>query len=284
MNWERVKHTWPNASASRFVSVAPHQWFVQETGTGGTVLLLHGAGGSSHSWRDVFPALADSFNVITIDLPGQGFTRLGAKSRCGIKDISADIETLLGEIEADSLQAIIGHSAGVAIALQLALNGNCCSNETRIIGINAALGHFKGLAGMLFPVLAKALSRAPFIPEVFAQTANADRLIASTGSKIDMAGMEQYRQLIADPDHVAATLAMMSQWHLDPLLAALPKINQKTLFLAGARDKTVPPDTSERAANRMPNATFECWEDFGHLIHEEVPEQIAARIRDFVLT
>ena len=48
-------------------------------------------------------------------------------------------------------QAIIGHSAGAALALRLA--EILPQTPRAIVGLNAALGNFDGLAGVLFPSL-----------------------------------------------------------------------------------------------------------------------------------
>ena len=72
---------WPNRNASRHVFCAPHLWHVQEIGSGPTLLMIHGAGGASHSWRGLVPVLADHYHLVIVDLPGQGFTRLGARHR-----------------------------------------------------------------------------------------------------------------------------------------------------------------------------------------------------------
>ena len=43
-------------------------------GDGPDLLLLHGSGAATHSWRDLAPLLARDFRVIAPDLPGHGFT------------------------------------------------------------------------------------------------------------------------------------------------------------------------------------------------------------------
>ncbi|WP_237267622.1 alpha/beta fold hydrolase BchO [Sulfitobacter alexandrii] len=145
------------SAQSRFVLCKPHKWHVQELGRGPTVLLVHGAGGATQSWRHLMPILAETFHVIAVDLPGQGFTRLGARQRCGLEPMAEDLARLCAA-EGWQPRAIIGHSAGAAIALQMALTLN---PVPRVVGINAALGNFRGLAGVVFPLMAKALAMTP---------------------------------------------------------------------------------------------------------------------------
>ncbi len=66
---------WPGRSVSRIVQSKPHRWHVQVTGKGPDVLLLHGAGASSHSWASLIGHLDTSHRVIALDLPGHGWTR-----------------------------------------------------------------------------------------------------------------------------------------------------------------------------------------------------------------
>ena len=74
LSWERDGRDWPNREASRFVEAGGLRWHVQQMGRGPVLLLLHGTGASTHSWRALLPLLAKSFTVVAPDLPGHGFT------------------------------------------------------------------------------------------------------------------------------------------------------------------------------------------------------------------
>ena len=68
MEWSEI-YTWPNADLSRRITGPVHRWHVQESGDGPLILLLHGAGGSTHSYRALLPHLAKFARVIALDLP-----------------------------------------------------------------------------------------------------------------------------------------------------------------------------------------------------------------------
>ena len=55
---------WPNAAHSQFVRAAGLDWHVQIMGSGPTLLLLHGTGAATHSWRDLMPFLAEHFTLV----------------------------------------------------------------------------------------------------------------------------------------------------------------------------------------------------------------------------
>ncbi len=281
MDWAR-NGDWPQAKHSRFVLSKPHKWHVQEMGAGPTLLLLHGAGGATQSWRHMFQPLSNSYHLIAIDLPGQGFTKLGAQNRCGLQDMSEDI-ALLCDQEGWAPDALIGHSAGAAIALQMAQR---MDTAPPIVGINAALGNFKGLAGVAFPLIAKALASTPWVAHVFtasnARPKSVQRLLDGTGSKLPIEDQEFYRRLVSDKSHVAGTLSMMAQWQLDPLLESLATHPSPTLLITGANDKAVPPATSTEVAAKMPDARVVDLPELGHLAHEENGPLIAAEMRSFL--
>lgn len=273
VDWAKENKTWPLTQHSRFVLCKPHCWHLQDIGEGPLVLLIHGAGGSTHCWQHLIPYLAKNHRVVAIDLPGQGFTKLGAQHRCGLDNMAEDI---LAVLAAEDLHpdALIGHSAGAAIALRMAE----IKPGPQVVGVNAALDTFQGIAGVLFPVLAKTIAITPLAATLFSATASQGtvaRIIEGTGSVLQPSDLAIYRRLVASRTHVQATLLMMSQWKLEPLLGRLPQITAKTLLIAASGDKAVPPATSQRAAEQMPNATSVTLPGLGHLAQEEDPQAIA---------
>ena len=275
MRWPRDAKDWPMRDASRHVLCKPHRWHLQDAGTGPTILLIHGAGGATQSFRHLFPILAQSNRVIAIDLPGQGFTQLGGRGRCGLDAMAEDMIRLLRQDDITP-DLIVGHSAGVPIALRLCELG--LRPPHGIVGINAALGNFKGVAGWLFPAMAKVLAATPLSAEVFCATttpASVQKLIAGTGSTLGDAGHALYLRLARDSSHVGATLSMMAQWSLDALLGRLSQIDTQVTLIVGENDKAVPPQTSKDAATQLRRADVITLPGLGHLAHEEDAPSIA---------
>ncbi|MEM8592048.1 MAG: alpha/beta fold hydrolase BchO [Pseudomonadota bacterium] len=279
MDWARLKDSWPHAAASRFIPTGgAGRWHVQIMGNGPDLLLLHGAGGATQSWRGLMPLLADDFRCIAIDLPGQGFSRPRVPGRYGLDAMAKDIASLAWS-EGWKPAALIGHSAGAALALRMAEDGV----SEHVIGINAALGKFEGVAGWAFPLAAKLMALNPFTAMLFSSTTSSApavrRLLQSTGSKIDPEGQRLYQTLVGNPRHVDGTLRMMAAWNLDPLIARLPRNMAQTTLLAGELDTTVPPRVSDFAAARLPRARVVHLAGLGHLAHEEAPDTVALQVR-----
>lgn len=277
MDWVRDKDIWPNTEYSRLLDIRPHRWHVQEAGQGPTLLLLHGAGGATQSWRNLLPILAGSFHVVAPDLPGQGFTRIGSRQRLGLRPLAEDIMRLCDEARW-SPHAIIGHSAGAALALELARH----MPINTVIGLNAALSKFEGVAGWLFPLMAKVMALNPLIPPFLARMSGGEarvrELLASTGSQLDAQGVALYQKLMSDKGHIDGTLSMMAQWNIDPLLQKLPEIDTDICLMIGLKDGTVQPESSRRAAVMLPNASVMEFAELGHLMHEDHAQTIADAI------
>ncbi|WP_425099676.1 alpha/beta fold hydrolase BchO [Tropicibacter sp. S64] len=286
MDWARDLPDWPSHALSRRVSCPPHAWHVQETGRGPTLLLLHGAGSSTHTWRGIVPLLANRVHLVALDLPGQGFTQAGTRHRLGLNGMTEDIASLCNR-EGWRPTAIVGHSAGACLALTLSrILVTPEGTPPAVIGINAALGHFDGIAGWLFPVLAKLMALNPLTALAFSAgpgpLRRAERLIAGTGSHLDAEGLRLYARLISDRAHVDGTLRMMASWTIDPLLDSLPEIAARCLLITASGDRAVPPQISAQAARRLRHAQLCKIDGFGHLVHEEAPERIAPLLCDWI--
>ncbi len=86
--------TGPTVNASRFVEAAGIRWHVQRMGEGPPLLLIHGTGAATHSWRALLPLLAQHFDVIAPDLPGHGFTQSPPSHRLSLPGMAADVSRL----------------------------------------------------------------------------------------------------------------------------------------------------------------------------------------------
>lgn len=278
---EREGRDWPHRAASRFVQDGGVRWHVQVMGQGPAILLLHGTGASTHSWRDIMPALAGCYTVIAPDLPGHGFTRGRVSGGPTLPRMARALRGLLEHLEAKPV-AIVGHSAGAAIALELARG-----HDTPVIGFSPALTPFPGLAARLFPALAKMLFVNPFVPSIFARMARrpgeVERFIhRATNSRIDTTGLRCYTALIGNSDHCAGALAMMAHWDLETLSRQLPSISSPVLLAHGTNDNAVPFTSAQQACTRLPDAKLVPLEGLGHLAHEEQPDQAAGLILQFL--
>ncbi len=280
--WERDGADWPNREAGRFVEADGLRWHVQVAGTGPVLLLLHGTGASTHSWRDIVPRLARRFTVVAPDLPGHAFTRTPSPERMSLAGMATGLAALLRALGVTP-RIVVGHSAGAAIMARMALDGAIA--PAGLIGLNGALLPIGGVVGRVFSPLAKLFARSAILPRLFAWRA-ADAavvagLIEQTGSTLDPRGLALYGRLVADPVHAAAALGMMAHWDLWTLERDLPHLAPPLVLVVGGNDRTIAPTEAFRVRDRLPAAAVEYVRGLGHLAHEERPDRIVAVVERY---
>ncbi|MEO8317890.1 MAG: alpha/beta fold hydrolase BchO [Bradyrhizobium sp.] len=282
LGWDRDGADWPNRDASTFVEAAGYRWHVQRMGEGPPLLLIHGTGAATHSWRGLLPLLARDFSVIAPDLPGHGFTQSPPAHRLSLPGMATDLGTLLRKLDVRP-EITIGHSAGAAILARMCLTGRMAPRL--LVSLNGAFMPFGGVANHLFSPLAKLLVLNPLVPRVFAwQASNAgavERLITNTGSTIDRQGIALYRKLVRNPAHVAAALRMMANWKLEPLLHDLPRLEAKLVLVVADNDRSILPNVAQQVREILPDAVIERLPGLGHLAHEEQPQLIAELVMKY---
>ena len=193
---------WPHRDLSRFVTAAGLRWHVQHAPhpdpDAPTVLLLHGTGASTHSWRELIPLLQPQVAVLALDLPGHGFSAMPDASAvpelCSLPGMARGVAALLQTLSITPA-TVVGHSAGAALACRMALDGLLA--PARLVSVNGALLPLDGWAGQFFSPMAKLLAKAPLVPELFSwRAAQADvlqKLLDGTGSRLDGEGQALYR-------------------------------------------------------------------------------------------
>lgn len=280
LDWATDGADWPGREHSRFVEAGGLRWHVQSLGDDGPVwLLLHGTGASTHSWRALAPQLARHGRVVMPDLPGHAFSGALPPMQRSLPGMAAALRALLQRLQLQPA-VVLGHSAGAALMLQMALDEAPDVVEAQtLIGLNAALLPFEGWAGVVFPPLARLLALNPIVPWFTARQARdraaVHRLIDSTGSTLDDDGTQWYARLMRSPGHIAGVLAMMADWDLAGLQRRLGRWPHAVHLLVGERDRAVPPSQAERLASRWPAAVLHPLTGLGHLAHEEAPQRVA---------
>lgn len=277
--WSRDGGDWPNRDASQFVEAAGLRWHVQTLGQGPPLLLLHGTGAATHSWRGLAPILARHFAVVAPDLPGHGFTQAPPAHRLSLPGMASDIGQLLRVLGVKP-EIVVGHSAGAAILARMCLDGKIASRL--LVSLNGAFMPFGGVAHHLLSPLTKLFAVNPMTPRLFAWQASksgtVERLLQNTGSTIDAQGTALYRKLVRDPAHVAAALRMMANWRLEPLLHDLPRLAATLVLVTAANDRSISPLVAQQVREILPQAMIERLPGLGHLAHEEQPQAIARLI------
>jgi len=280
MQWANYRSTWPHAQHSQFIQAGGIQWHVQIMGQGPVLLLLHGTGSGSFSWRGLMPLLSAHFQVIAPDLPGHAFTSRGPEGSLSLQGMSEGLRALLLQLNVTP-SIIGGHSAGAAIAANMLLQQRALS-QTQLIGFNPAWLPLPGLPSLIFRPAAKLAAINPVSAWATAKLASKpamiEKSILQTGSQLDAQGLVLYQSVFSHSGHVHSVLNMMAAWQLDTLSKSLPQLENKVSILVGMQDQTVPPSMAHEACKLMPQARVFEQHGLGHLAHEEDPAGTAQLI------
>jgi len=249
-------------------------------GSGPVVLLIHGSGAATHSWRGLAPRLAEACTVIAPDLPGHGFSSLPVVSQQTMRGFASGLAALLDALGLGAPRALIGHSAGAAVAARMVLDG--WLQPRCLIALNAALLPLPGLPGLLFAPAARLLAGRMLLARLVAlqgrQPGAVRRLLDGSGSRIDDEGQRCYERLLSNPVHVSNVLKTMANWDLDGLARELPRLGCPITLIHGVDDGMIPVREIERLRHCLPQAELCLLPGLGHLAHEEAPERVAGEL------
>lgn len=282
-DWARDANDWPNRTHSRFIHAGGIDWHVQIAGSGPVMLMLHGTGAATHSWRDMLVDLAAHYTVIAPDLPGHGFTEQPARAGMTLPGMAKNVAALLKVLDVVP-EYTVGHSAGAAVLAEMCLDGMIAPKV--IISLNGAMLPlpFHGIAAPLIRPLTKLFASNPVVPVLFAWQASdgrvIEKLLAGTGSKIDAIGKKFYGRLARHSGHAGAALTMMANWDLVTFSSRLPELKTQLILVAAENDRSIPASDAQRVKALLPSAEIRDVPKLGHLAHEEEPAMLVGLIEE----
>jgi esterase len=241
---------------------------VHAMGAGAPVVLLHGLFGSARNLGGVQRVLAGRFRVLSLDLRNHG-----ASPHDPVMDypaMAADVlETLAAEAALPA--AIVGHSMGGKVAMQIALQAP--DQVQRLVVAD--------IAPVRYPSHFGAFAAAMLTVPPTATRPEADAILASA---VDDPAVRSFLLHNFRPG---------DGWRigLPEIAAALPQIEEWTttglypgpvLFVTGARSDYVKAADQPVIRALFPAARFVAIKDAGHWLHAEQPAAFAATVEAFL--
>jgi pimeloyl-ACP methyl ester carboxylesterase len=228
-----------------------------------TIVFLHGAGGSHHTWRDQWAGLKGVARLVIPDLPGHAGSLGSPKDTVeGYADWLADFvkETGLGKF------ILAGHSMGGAVALQAALS--------RIKGLEALILAGTGAKLKVNPVIFDGIAGRfkEFAPELveWMMARSSDQLLREDITR-DV--------LSTRPSTFAADFRACDAFDVRGRLGG---IDVPTLVIVGDDDRLTPLKYSEFLATNIRGAVLKILHDAGHVAMLEKPTGMNNVIASFV--
>jgi pimeloyl-ACP methyl ester carboxylesterase len=255
------------------------RWIAAEaTGSGPTVLLLHGIPGAGAVWNRVGDRLAAGHRVICPDLIGFGHSARSDDIRVLWADAQADgVLALLDDLEV-TRALVVGHDFGGPVAAHLMAKA-----PSRFAGLVLASTNTFGdtpipfpLSGILWPgiggIWARMLFSAPSLRMMVRQGVgtNAPRLDPSV--------------YVGDRGQVEAIRAIFSTAlrelakRYQPITDTLQGVHVPTRVVWGDRDPFFPLAQAERTAGLIEGATVTVLAGAGHFLPAERPTELADTI------
>jgi pimeloyl-ACP methyl ester carboxylesterase len=259
-------------------------------GDGPALLLLHGIGDSSESWREVFGALSRDFTVIAPDLLGHGAS---AKPRAdySIGGFANGMRDLLSVLDVERA-TIVGHSLGGGVAMQFAYQYPERCERLVLVGaggVSRSVNPLLRAASLPGAALAIGTLR---VPAVHRQVRTMVGVLERLGTSAGLDGPDLLRVVDALPDHDARrafirTLRAVVD-HRGQVVTMLDRsylaAGMPTLVVWGTRDAVVPVHHARIAHAAMPGSRLELFRGAGHFPHRSDPERFVSLLRDFVAT
>jgi pimeloyl-ACP methyl ester carboxylesterase len=267
-----------SAMVTRFDEIDGLRLRVAEGGVQGatTVLMTSPWPESIFGFRNIWPALADRFHIVALDLPGFG----QSQSRPDVLNPSAMGDLLLEALSAFGLKAphIVAQDVGTSAALFAALaQPDAFASLTIGSGVmheELATGSLKDL--MESPTLdgLAGLDGAQLITDAL------HRLLPT----LDQESLADY-QASYKGDRFAVSAQYVRNYHkwLPQLRLALPRVYTPVNVLYGRRDPLVPRVHAEILVRGLPNVRHTPL-DSGHLAWEEVSGDYTAELLDWITT
>ncbi len=259
--------------------------YVEESGHGEPVVLLHGMGASTYEWRFIVPRLARTHRVLNLDLKGFGRSDKPEDGRYSPIDQAALVKAFLIR-EGLTGVTLVGHSlgGGIALATTLILNRSDPTAIKRLVLIDSA-AYPQPISGTLEflrdPILGR-VGLALLLPEVITSLA-----LTGDGSKSSATPQDirAYARPLYDDGGKEALIATAQQIvppNAEQLTRAYPTIQQPALLIWCRKDDVVPLAIGERLARNLPNARLHVLDVCGHVPIEEEPRATSRLISRFL--
>lgn len=277
----------------RFVTAGDVQMYVQEAGplNGPLVVLMHGTGAWSETWRATLDALAaNGWRAMAIDLPPFGYSERPRGGRYAKAEQGARIVGLLETLGVPSA-VLVGHSFGGGPTVEAALQAP--ARVRGLVLVDAALGIVGETApaaersALVRGALDSGLVRTSLVAAFLTNPLFTRQLLRSFVA--DPAAATDARVAVYQrPLSVWGTTAAVATWL--PQLVAPPapsrsespaayrELAMPVVAIWGDRDTVTPLSQGEQLVALVPHGKLEVISGVGHIPQIENPDELNARL------
>jgi pimeloyl-ACP methyl ester carboxylesterase len=259
---------------------------ILSAGKGDPVVCVHGLGGTKASFLPTVAALADSYRVIAVDLPGFGESDKPIAAAYDAPYFANAVTALMDELGLESAH-IVGNSLGGRVGIELGLLHP--ERVRRLVLLSPALAwlrerRFKLLLRLPLPRLGLIQPTPRFIAEPIVR-----RLIPGADRGWVASGVDEFLRCYLTPRGRTAFYEAARNIYLDEpdgddgLWTRLGGLECDTIFVWGRSDTLVPIAFMKHVERTLPRARH-VELDCGHVPQLERPVETHAAIREFLAT
>jgi pimeloyl-ACP methyl ester carboxylesterase len=243
-----------------------------DQGGGPAVVLIHGFGGNTYSFRYLIPALAERHRVIGVDLLGFGYS-----GRSKVADLSntAQAERVVALMDYLGIQkaSLLGHSMGGGVAMRVAAGWP--ERVDRLVLAGSVSGDTFRRRFPVLPIKPVNQLLAAFVGWIAFRRSFYDVTKATKEIR------QNYRAPFRIRGSYDAVMKVVRDTVKDQPIQ-FEKITAPLLLLFARAERIVPGWMQRRLQDRFPSAQVVTIEKAGHLLLEEQPEECNAVIRGFL--
>jgi pimeloyl-ACP methyl ester carboxylesterase len=272
----------------RYVTVHGYRRAYVKAGSGPVLLLIHGIGDSSDSWRPVVEQLAEHHTVVAPDLLGHGRSEK-PRADYTVTGYANGMRDLLSVLEIDRA-TVLGHSLGGGVAAQFAYQFPERCERLVLVGSGGVGRSVSPLLRMAAIPGAEALM--PFLgtPPVKLLSRVGANLLRILDTALGRDAEEMLAVFDALPDTEARrtilrTLRSGVDWRgqvITMLDRAYLAEGVPTLIIWGRRDAIIPLGHARLAHLAFPGSELEIFDEAGHFPHHSDPARFVGVVREFV--
>jgi len=274
------------------IELGPERAAGQDT-AGQPLVFVHGLSGCWANWLEQLPVLAAEHRVITLDLPGFGYSPMPTQPHrpgtgISISGYARLLDRLLGELGIDAA-AVVGNSMGGFIAAELAIAFP--QRVERLVLISAAGVSTTGHPGStravpvlrrLDPALARGGAWVAAKSDVLARRARVREallnLVVRHPSRLPPALAAAQLRGAGKPGFVQGLEAVLDY----DIRERLPEIACPTLIVWGDGDRLIPVRDADVFAELIPNSRKVIFADTGHVAMLERPAAFNTLLEEFL--
>jgi pimeloyl-ACP methyl ester carboxylesterase len=253
-------------------------------GRGEPVICVHGLGGTKASFLPTVAALADSYRVIAMDLPGFGESDKPIAAAYDAPYFARAVTGLMDELEIESAH-VVGNSLGGRVAIELGLLHP--ERLRRLVLLSPALAwlrerRWKWLLQLPLPRLGLIQPTPRWVAEPIVR-----RMIPGADEGWVAAGVDEFLRCYLTPRGRAAFYEAARNIYLDEpngengFWTRLGDLECDTMFVWGRNDTLVPLAFMKHVERTLPGARH-IELDCGHVPQLERPRQTHASMREFL--